>query len=47
MLLKKTSVGEDTARRPRMTVTEAEAVILWLPDAKSQFIEKGPDAGKD
>ena len=32
-----------------MTVTEAEAetVILWLPDAKSQLIAKDPDAGKD
>ena len=26
---------------------EAEAPILWPPDAKSQFIGKGPDAGKD
>ena len=41
------SVGENTARRPRMTVTEAEAVILWPPDAKSQLIAKDPDAGKD
>ena len=32
-----------------MTVTEAEAetVILWLPDAKSQLIGINPDAGKD
>ena len=27
--------------------TDAEAPILWPPDVKSQFIEKGPDAGKD
>ena len=27
--------------------TEAEAPILWLPDAKSWFIGKDPDAGKD
>ena len=27
--------------------TEAEAPILWPPDAKSQFIGKDPDAGKD
>ena len=28
------------------TVAEAEAAILWPPDAKSQFIGKEPDAGK-
>ena len=27
--------------------TDAEAPILWPPDAKSQFIGKDPDAGKD
>ena len=27
--------------------TDAEAPILWPPDAKSQFIRKDPDAGKD
>ena len=26
---------------------EAEAPILWPPDARSQLIGKGPDAGKD
>ena len=26
---------------------EVEAPILWLPDAKSRFIGKDPDAGKD
>ena len=26
---------------------EAEASIRWPPDAKSQLIEKDPDAGKD
>ena len=26
---------------------EAEASILWPPDATSQFIRKDPDAGKD
>ena len=26
---------------------EAEAPILWPPDAKSQLIEKDPDVGKD
>ena len=26
---------------------EAEAPILWPSDAKSQFIRKDPDAGKD
>ena len=29
------------------TDTEAEAPILWLPDAKSQLIGKDPDGGKD
>ena len=29
------------------TVAEAEALILWPPDAKSWLIGKDPDAGKD
>ena len=29
------------------THAEAEAPILWPPDAKSWFIRKDPDAGKD
>ena len=29
------------------TDVEAEAPIFWLPDAKSRFIGKDPDAGKD
>ena len=29
------------------TDAEAEATILWPPDAKSQLIGKAPDAGKD
>ena len=29
------------------TDAEAEGLILWTPDAKSQLIEKDPDAGKD
>ena len=29
------------------THAEAEAPVLWPPDAKSQFIGKDPDAGKD
>ena len=29
------------------TEVEAEAPILWPPDAKTQLIEKDPDAGKD
>ena len=29
------------------TDAEAEALILWPPDAKSRFIGKDPDAGKD
>ena len=28
-------------------VAEAEAPVFWPPDAKSQLIGKGPDAGKD
>ena len=27
--------------------TDAEATTLWPPNAKSQFIGKDPDAGKD
>ena len=27
--------------------TEAEAPILWPPDAKNQFTGKDPDAGRD
>ena len=29
------------------TGVEAEALILWPPDGKSQLIEEDPDAGKD
>ena len=29
------------------TDAEAEALILWPPGVKSQFIGKDPDAGKD
>ena len=29
------------------TGTEAEAPILWPPNAKSQLTGKNPDAGKD
>ena len=29
------------------TDVEAEAPILWPPDAKNQLIGKDPDAGKD
>ena len=29
------------------TDAEAEAPIIWPPDAKSQLIGKDPDAGKD
>ena len=31
----------------RRTDAEAEAPILWLPDAKSWLTGKDPDAGKD
>ena len=27
--------------------TDAEASVLWLPEVKSQLIEKDPDTGKD
>ena len=27
--------------------TDAKALILWPPDAKSQLLGKDPDAGKD
>ena len=30
-----------------LTDAEAEAPILWPPDAKSQLIGKDPDTGKD
>ena len=29
------------------TDAEAEAPVLWPPDAKSRLIGKDPDAGKD
>ena len=29
------------------TDAEAEALVLWPPDSKNQFIGKDPDAGKD
>ena len=29
------------------TDAEAEAPVLWPPDAKSQFIGKDPDSGRD
>ena len=35
--------------QPRIFIgrTDAEAPVLWLPDAKSQLTGKDPDAGKD
>ena len=35
--------------QPRIFIawTDAEAPILWLPDAKSRLTGKDPDAGKD
>ena len=30
-----------------MERTDAEAPIVWPPDAKSQLIERDPDSGKD
>ena len=32
---------------PARTDVEAEALLLWPPDAKSQLTGKDPDAGKD
>ena len=32
---------------PCIEASDAEASILWLPDAKSQFIGKDSDTGKD
>ena len=29
------------------TDAEAEALVVWPPDAKSQLIRKDPDAGKE
>ena len=40
-------IGNTVAEAEANTVAEAEAAILWPPDAKSQFIGKVPDAGKD
>ena len=39
--------GNQTRTFIKRTDAEAEAPILWLPDAKSQLIGKDPDAGKD
>ena len=32
---------------PEYSLAEAEAPILWPPDAKSSLIENDPEAGKD
>ena len=32
---------------PRLYAAETKALILWLPDVKSQLIGRDPDAGKD
>ena len=41
------SKGEQSWIFIRRTDAEAEAPILWLPDAKNWLIGKDPDAGKD
>ena len=41
------SILKDSLEFIGRTDAEAEAPILWPPDAKSQFIGKDPDAGKD
>ena len=33
--------------QPWIFIGRTEAPVLWPPDAKSQLIEKDPDAGKD
>ena len=41
-------VGEDSCKSLGLqTETEAETPILWPPRAKSWFIGKDPDAGRD
>ena len=32
---------------PEYSLAEAEAPVLWQPDAKSQLIGNNPEAGKD
>ena len=43
--------SKNVARQPltftERTDAEAEAPILWPPDAKNRLIGKDPDAGKD
>ena len=48
---KETQPVHPKGNQPRVFIgradAEAEAPILWSPDAKSQLIGKGPDAEKD
>ena len=39
--------GNQSSILIRRTDVEAEAPVLWPPDAKNQLIRKDPDAGKD
>ena len=39
--------NQSTLKEIRGTDTEAEAPILWLPDAKNWLLGKDPDTGKD
>ena len=39
--------GDQSSTFITRTDAEAEAPILWPPDAKSRLIRKDPDAGKD
>ena len=39
--------GNQPGIRIGRTDVEAEALILWPPDAKSRLTGKDPDAGKD
>ena len=38
---------EQQQQPPHQTEAEAEASMLWPPDAKNGLIRKDPDAGKD
>ena len=55
-LARASSLGPSTRRsnqsilkeiNPGRTDAEAEASVLWLPDAKSQLVGKDPDVGID
>ena len=41
------SKGDQSSMFIGRTDAEAETLILWPPDVKSQLIRKDPDSGKD